>query len=167
MSEHPVLELDLSSHWSLVTLNKLNFSFCSCVLIHLKFGWRPRLCPACSRSDAEEQQMQETTSAGSVWHCYGKLHFPLLVLLSFTLSRCMTSLYIIKPRAHASPSVTILASPRLHYLIGWGCHQSQAAELARHSDQWSDRQVRVWPWAHPFCSNPTPQRVEAEIKLQN
>lgn len=35
----------------------------------------------------------------------------LALLLSFTLSRCMTSPYIIKHSAHASPSVTILASP--------------------------------------------------------
>lgn len=38
-------------------------------------------------------------------------YIPLLLLLSFTLSRSMTSLYIIKHGAHAPPSVTVLASP--------------------------------------------------------
>lgn len=168
------LEWDLNSHWSLVTLNKLYFTsssffvLCSCVLILLKFGRCPCLCPACCTSDAEEEQMQETTSAGSVWHRCGKLHFPpYLVLLSFTLSRRMTSLYVIKPRAHASSSVTVLASPRLCYLIGWGFHQSHAGELAP-AFRWVYRQTSGSDLGLvPSAQTQTPQRVEGEIKLQN
>lgn len=115
----------------LITLNsellyKLNFSPLPSLLllILLKVGWNPWICPA------------RSWDAGS--HISRVLAFPLPVPLSFTLSRRMTSLYIIERGAHAPTSVTALASPARaawsaevvinHTLLNW----------AWHSDQWSD-----------------------------
>lgn len=147
-----------SNLWSLKTLNsKPNFTLFPLLLflILFKVGWNPFICPACGWSDGEAEQMQETTSAGSVWHRCGKLHFPLLVLLSFSLSRRMTRLYIIKSGAHAPTSVTISASPACttwlaevvinQTLLNW-----PGVRINGRTEE------RFWPWTHPSLSNQTP-----------
>lgn len=105
-----------------------------------------------------------------VWHYWGKLHHrstcspapPLLVLLSFTLSRRVTSLYIIKRRAHAPTSVTILASPACatwlaEAVINHTPPNWPGVRISGQTEEW------FWPWTPPLP--PAPHSAESGIKF--
>lgn len=123
------------------TLNKLNFP---APVFNPLYIWMRSMYLSGrlhSRSD-EVKQMRDAASAGSLTSLW-KITFSRFVCCRLpwvTVWRAFTLLNAERVLLHLSC---------LCYLIGGGCHQSYAADLAWCSDQWSER---FWPWTHPCQS---------------